>query len=114
MEKTKFNQVIEILEGQGWTEDQIADLTFELSKAAFARLYAEAALYFTDEDLNQIEACQNQEEADKKIKELYRLRVGKDPEEKSQELFNVFADGFLEDYQRSHHEGPNATEAVFD
>lgn len=94
-QKTKFAQVIEILRTKGWDDSKITQLTTEITKASFNKLYTEAVSNFTDEDLDAIENCASDEEANNKIKELYRLRTGQDADTELRKFFDIFADAFL-------------------
>lgn len=98
--RTKFQQVIDVLKGKGYTEDQIAQFTAELTKTGFANLYTEAMALFTEEDMKAIEACATQEEANEKIKALYTLRTGKDAEAEMQKFLDTFSQGFLDQYEK--------------
>lgn len=99
-QKTKFQQVLEILDEKGWSKEKITELTTELAKASFNKFYSEAVINFTDEDLDAIETCSN-EEAEAKIKELYKMRTGKDADEEAAKFYDIFADGFLEEHAKN-------------
>ena len=94
---TKFEEVIQVLQSKGWDNEKIAELTAELQKAAFNQFYAEATMSFTDADLDDLDEIEDDDEAQKKIKELYKLRTGKDSDEESARFFDVFAEGFLKE-----------------
>lgn len=100
-EKTKFQHVLEHLKAKGWTDEQLANLSQELAKTVFNRFYVEVVEKLTDEDLDILEKCSSQEEANTKIKELYKLRVGRDPDEEAQKFYDDFATKFLEDQQKT-------------
>lgn len=92
---SKLQQVADILKQKGSSEEQIAQFLTELTKANFAKFYTQAVANFTDEDLGIIEACRSEAEANEKIKELYKLRTGKDAEEEMQKFLDDFATGFI-------------------
>lgn len=98
--KTKIQKVIEALKEQGATEEQIVEFLANLTKTSFSNLYATAAALFTEEDLAAVEACKTQEEISEKVKQLYALRTGKNPEEEAQKFLDVFAEGFLAEYEK--------------
>lgn len=99
-QKTKFQQVIDILQEKGYTDGQITELAAGLTKESFARLYTEAAATFTDEDINAIEATKTQEEANEEIKKRYTLRTGKNADEETQRYLDTFCQGFLAEYDK--------------
>lgn len=109
----KIQQVIEIMRSQGYTDEQISELSAELAKNAYAQLYTEAMASFTEEDLTALDACATDEEANQKIQELYPLRTGQDPEQQVQQFIELFAQNFLDEYAKSQQSSTsqNATEA---
>lgn len=92
---TKLQQVADILKQKGSTDEQIAQFLTELTKANFAKFYTQALTSLTDEDMAAIEACATEAEANEKIKELYKLRTGKDAEVEMQKFLDDFATGFI-------------------
>ncbi len=98
--KSKMQQVVEVMKEKGATDDQISQFLTELTKSAFARIYTAGMANFTEEDMAAIEACKDQEEANQKIKELYSLRTGNDAEKETQKFLDDFATGFLAEYEK--------------
>ncbi|HBQ50620.1 hypothetical protein A3B42_01845 [Candidatus Daviesbacteria bacterium RIFCSPLOWO2_01_FULL_38_10] len=96
----KLQQVADILKQKGSTDEQIARFLAELTKANFAKFYTAAMTMFTDEDMATIEACTSEEHANEKIKELYQLRTGKNPQEEMQKFLDDFAIGFIAEYEK--------------
>lgn len=94
-----LSQVIEVLKKLNYTDEQIAEFCNDISQQGFANLYQEAMNVFTEEDLVAIEACASDEEANQKIKELYTLRTGKNPDEEMQKFLSTFSEGFLKEYE---------------
>ena len=97
---TKLQQVADILKEKGSSDEQIAQFLAELTKANFAKFYTQAIASFTDEDMAAIEACTTEEQANDKIKELYKLRTGKDAGEEMQKFLDDFAIGFIAEYEK--------------
>ena len=95
--QTKYTQVLQILKEKGWDDEKISELTTELTNAAFKQFYAEAVMSFTEEDMTEIDEIEDDMDAQKRIKELYRERTGKDADEESARFFDVFAEGFLKE-----------------
>lgn len=99
--KTKFQEVLEHLKTSGWTDEQLVNLSEELAKTVFNRFYTEVVEKLTDEDLDVLEKCSSQEEANIKIKELYKLRIGRDADEEAKKFYDDFATKFLQDQQKT-------------
>ena len=96
-QKTKFLQVLEYLKKKGWTDEQITKLTEELAKTVFSQFYTEAISYLTNEDTDEIDKCGSQEEANIKIKDFYKLRTGRNPDEVATKFYDDFATKFFEE-----------------
>lgn len=99
-DKTRFNQVLEVLKKEGYSNERIAKLTADLTKAASAKFYTEAIATFSDEDMKAIEACTSQEEANFEIRTRFAEKTGKNPDIMMQEFLDTFAQGFLDQYQK--------------
>lgn len=94
----KLQKVKEILKQKGATDEQIEKTTQAISQAASDQLYAYAMSMLREEDLQAIDKCQNQEEANKEILNRFKQRTGKDPDQLIQEFLGNFAEGFLREY----------------
>lgn len=108
-QNNKFGQVLKILQEQGYSEEEIVKITTDLSKLSFSRLYSEAMLSFTPEDLQIIEDCQTDGLANEKIKDLYTLRTGKDPDTEAKTFLENFSDEFLKQYEKDKLNKPPKT-----
>lgn len=94
-----LQDVVAILQKQGQTDDQITDFVDNLTKAAFTRLYGNLIATLSDQEIDEIEALSDQEQADAKIKELYLKHTGKNPDEELKESLDAFAKEFVEQNQ---------------
>lgn len=103
-----LQQVLAILKEQGQTEDQVAEFLSQLTKTGFANMYEDVMQTFTDTDMQAIEACDTQEKADALIRDLYRTRIGKDPDEQMQLFLDTFAKGFLDSYEKERKKTPQS------
>lgn len=92
-----MQEVVNVLQEKGSTEEQITQVLTEAAKTAFAKLYAEAMTVFTEEDLKAIEQCAGQEEANFEIMTRYTDHTGKNAQEVMQGYLDIFADKFLEE-----------------
>ncbi len=100
MQSQTFLQLLETLKQKGWTDEQISKLSEEVAKSTFAKFYTEAVAYFTQEDLDAIEKCPTDVEANEKIKELYKLRTGNDADQEAEKYYTSFAQKFFEEMQK--------------
>ncbi len=89
--------VIEKMHKQGETEEEIAKTLASLTQAATVLLYKEAVEALSDEDMEQIEDCPDDETANKLIAGLYAKRVGTSPEELMSVFMKEFVKKFLEE-----------------
>lgn len=96
-QKTKFQHVLDVLRKKGWSEENITKLQEELAKTVYTQFYTMAVSSLTEEDLKTLDRCKSQDEANAKIKELYKLRTGLDPDEQALKFYDDVATKFLED-----------------
>ncbi len=99
--------MLEMLKQKGWTDEQLAKLSEQAAKAAFAQFYTQAVAVLINEDLDEIEKCTTEEQANAKIKELYVLRTGANPDEEARSFYNTFAEKFLEESEKNNALMPN-------
>lgn len=95
-----LQKVLTILQEKGYTDDQLADFTENLTQSAFARLYGTLMASLTEDELIMLDGISDQEQANAKIKELYLTQVGKDPETEIATIIGDFANGFLVSYEK--------------
>lgn len=98
----QYKKVFEILKSQGATDEQIAQVVEGMVKAASDQFYADAITSLTEEDMKALDACQNQEEANKEIMQRYAQRTGRNPDELIHQFLVNFAEGFLAEYKKEH------------
>ena len=55
----------------------------------------------TEDDMKAIEAAPSDLEANKLIRELYKQKTGRDPEQEMQKFMDDFAQGFLAEHAKS-------------
>lgn len=92
---TSFEQVITILEQQGFTADQISHMCSHLMENSLSMLYSSAVQRFTEEDFAVIDACKSKGEANRKMFEIYKLRTGKNAYDDMDTLIEKFATEFI-------------------
>lgn len=93
-------QVVDVLQQKGYSEDQIAEILADLTRASYEKLYSQALLALTDEDLTSIEKAEDKDVNDE-IRYFYKLRTGMDPEEEANKFLADFAKGFLEEMEKN-------------
>lgn len=101
MDNHNLKQVIEILQKEGYSDDQITKICSDLTIASAQKFYSQAMGIFTKEDLEIISSCKNQDEANLKIKEIYKIRTNKDADIEMQKFLGFFAQGFINEYNKS-------------
>lgn len=78
MEHPTLQDVIAKLRQDGYSDEEVDTFVQEVTKAAFAKLYADLMTTLSDQEIEEIEKCATQDEANAKIKELYAINTGKD------------------------------------
>lgn len=101
-QKTKFQQVLDILKQKGMSDDEITEFAANLTKTNFTRVYSEAMSVFSEEDLEAVDKATTQDQANQIIAELYQVRTGKDPAVEMQKFLDIFCDGFLREYEKEN------------
>lgn len=97
---TNFQKVLLILKEQGCTDEQITDFCTNLAKTASENFYSEAMLSFNETDLKTIEQSKTQEESNNLIKKLYKERTNNDADQRMQQFYETFSQGFLAEHQK--------------
>jgi hypothetical protein len=92
---SKLESLIQTLKNEGQSEEEIDRALEEITKNATTKLYTEMAAALTDEDLEAIDKCSVQEEADLEIKERYSQRTGKSPQPLLDETITAATEEYL-------------------
>lgn len=101
MKDLLLKPVIEMLQKDGATEDQIATVLADLIQAATVLLYKQALEMFSDEDMQKIESAQNEHDANKLILEIYSQQIGSTPEESLNVFLKEFVEKFIKENNNS-------------
>lgn len=103
-QKSKLQQVVDILRENNYNDQQIQEVLEDISKLVFSRLNAEIMAAFSEEEINKIEAESgdnpNQEEWEQKVKDMFIQKTGKNPDDMAIEYYEIFADGFLKEHDK--------------
>ena len=100
MNPNKFDQVIEELKKQGHTDEQIVQFCQAVTEAGYNQIYTEGMALFTEVDMNQIEACETQEQANGLIRKIFEERTGQKVEDRLEKYIEVFSENFLREIQK--------------
>jgi hypothetical protein len=100
MDKNALQQMIDVLRAERSSDQEISDFLAKLSEDVAQVLYLDAFSSFSDEDLEAIKKAPSIEEKNKEIRARYTRLLGKDPGEKSKEVYHALAQKFLDEYQK--------------
>ena len=95
-----LDKAIQALKEEGYTENDITIMVTDWGKAAFTRLYSEMMLSFAGDELKQFETMEKTE-AEKKIKEEFTKKTGKNPDVLAKEYMDIIASEFLTAREKS-------------
>jgi hypothetical protein len=98
MNNNILEPIIEILQNEGASEDDIVHTISEIIETSSGILFAKVLEVLTDEDLQAIENCTSDEEADALIIRLYSDKVGATP----QELMDIFYKEYVTTFINEH------------
>jgi hypothetical protein len=98
--------IIEILQNEGKSEDEVADVIAEIINTSSSLLYAKMMEVLTDEDMQIIESCPTDEDADKLIARLYSEITGTTLEE----VMNVFLTEYVAAFIKEHSTSQSAVD----
>lgn len=83
------------LKSEGKTDQEIGQLLAGVAKLSALDIYAALMTSLTEEDMKAVEAIADDEEAKKKMEELFKLRTGMTVDEMVQKAQENFAKGYL-------------------
>lgn len=89
-----LDKAIQALKEEGYAENDISNMVTDWGKAAFARLYSEMLLSFSEDEMAKFETMEK-EEAQKLIKEEFTKKTGKDPDMLAKKYIDIIASEFL-------------------
>lgn len=95
MNKNKFNIWLAELKKSGKSEEEIGKLLSGVAKLSAVEIYTVLMMSLTEEDMQEVEKIEDEEEAKKKMEELFKLRTGMSVDELAEKIRNGFAEGYL-------------------
>ncbi len=96
--KPTIAQVWQTLKKEGLDNEKIVQIAEEVAKLAADKFFTDAVSVLSDEDMQVINSCENEDQANFEVKTRFALTTGKNPDEVIQEYMAAFAEGFLEKY----------------
>lgn len=90
--------VIETLQKEGATENELADTVGGLIRAVTIFMYQQAIETFSNEEMQQIETAPDDKTANKLIATFYAQKIGTTPEKLTQTLLKEFVKKFLKEH----------------
>lgn len=94
----KIDELLKLLAAKGVSEDEITQIRDNLLNGVYEQFMLQALDFLSDEDMQKIDACPTQDEANQMLVTLYNEKSGKDMkaemdkivEEKAQELITQY------------------------
>ncbi len=98
--KNKFVNFLAHLKSQGKTDEEIGQLLAGVAKLSALDVYAALMTSLTEDDMKEVEAIADEEQAKKRMEELFRERSGMTVDEMVQKAQEGFASGYLNAAQK--------------
>lgn len=99
MNNPKIDELLKVLADHGMSPDDVTKVRDELLDRAYEAFMQNIASTLSDADLQKIEACATQEEANQALKDVYHEKTGKDTQEEMKKIVDQKADEFIARYQ---------------
>lgn len=94
-QSTIFSDWLKSLKQEGKTDEQIGQLLAGVAKLSALDVYAALMTSLTEEDMKEVEQIGDDEQAKKRMEELFKLRSGMTVEELVKKSQEEFAAGYL-------------------
>ena len=91
----QFGKFLTQLKSQGKTNEEVGQLLAGVAKLSALDVYAALMTSLTEEDMKEVEAISDDEEAKKKMEELFKQRTGSSIDQLVQQSQEAFATGYL-------------------
>lgn len=92
---TIFSDWLKRLKDEGKTDEEIGQLLAGVAKLSALDVYAALMTSLTEEDMKEVEAIGDDEQAKQKMEELFKLRSGMTVDEMIQKAQEGFARGYI-------------------
>lgn len=94
-QSTIFTDWLAKLKAEGKTDEEVGQLLAGVAKLSALDVYAALMTSLTEEDMKTVEAITDDEEAKKKMEELFKLRSGMTVDEMVKKAQEGFARGYI-------------------
>ncbi|MBI2309543.1 hypothetical protein HYU89_01470 [Candidatus Collierbacteria bacterium] len=92
---TVFSDWLAKLKTEGKTDEEVGQLLSGVAKLSALDVYAALMTSLTEEDMKEVEAIGDEEQAKKRMEELFAERTGMTIDQLVQRAQEAFADGYL-------------------
>ena len=110
MATAKIDELVQVLKDRGLNEEAIETVKDELLSHSGEKFMAGLLDSLAEQDLGQVEAIQSQEEANKKLAEIYKQKTGRDMQEDMGKAIDEAAIHMIEKYKVGASTGTKAEE----
>ena len=90
-----FSDWLSKLKAEGKTDEEIGQLLAGVAKLSALDIYAALMTSLTEEDMKEVEAISDDEQAKKRMEELFAKRAGMSIDQLVQQSQDAFATGYL-------------------
>lgn len=94
----KLQELVALYKQDGHSDEEVASLLEEVTKAVSAKFQAEMVANLSDEDLAEIDKCTSQDEANFQIRTRFAQKSGKNPDDILSQMLTDFSTEFIEKY----------------
>lgn len=94
-QSTIFTNWLAKLKAEGKTDEEVGQLLAGVAKLSALDVYAALMTSLTEEDMKEVEAISDDEEAKKKMEELFAKRTGLSIDQLIQQSQEAFASGYV-------------------
>jgi hypothetical protein len=95
----KLQELVALYKQDGHSDEEVASLLEEVTKAVSAKFQAEMIANLSDEDMKEIDKCTSQEEANFEIRTRFSQKSGKNPDDILSQMLTDFSTEFMEKYK---------------
>ena len=94
-DKNEFGKFLTHLKSQGKTDEEIGQMLAGVAKLSALDVYAALMTSLTEEDMKEVEAIGDDEQAKKRMEELFKQRSGMTVDELVTKVQEGFAEGYI-------------------
>jgi len=94
-DKNEFGKFLAHLKSQGKTDEEIGQLLAGVAKLSALDIYAALMTSLTEEDMKEVEAISDDEQAKKRMEELFAKRAGMSIDQLVEKAQEEFARGYI-------------------